>query len=238
MLDGTASLDGIVVDANSPKAVTLRNLTIENSGGYGIRNEGALKLIHSTVSGNTGLGGIVNGGSMTIIDSTIANNSDTGNGPTGGIDNAPNGTMTILASTISGNTAPGEHGPGGIYGDVGSKLTLGATIVANNPGGNCGAAVAGALRSAGYNLTNDRTRKACSFNAPSDRVNAKPGLGQLANNGGPTRTMLPAAGGRADDAIPTNTSLSGVRVCPGIDQRGATRPAKSDSRCTIGAAEV
>ncbi len=54
---------------------------------------------------------------------------------------------------------------------------------------------------------------------------ADPLLGALANNGGPTSTLLPAV----------NSPLTGAGVnCPSIDQRGVAR---SGATCTIGAVE-
>jgi hypothetical protein len=166
---------------------------------------------------------------MTIIDSTIAENSGSGFGGAGIFNNA---TMTVIGSTISGNTG------GGIYSARDVTVTLGATVVAGNTGGNCKAGGAASLASAGYNLTSDKTGTACSLTAATDRVNKNPLLGHLASNGGPTKTLLPGAGGPADDVIPQRTSLHGVTVCPGTDQRGVTRPAQGETRCTIGAVEI
>jgi hypothetical protein len=140
--------------------------------------------------------------------------------------------MTVIASTISGNTG------GGIYSGQDVTATLGATIVAGNTGGNCLAFDAGSFASAGYNLTSDKTGQACSFTAATDRVNKNPLLGHLASNGGPTKTLLPGATSPADDVIPKTTTLRGVAVCPGTDQRGVTRPAQGEARCTIGAVEI
>jgi hypothetical protein len=207
--------------------VTLHDLTIENGGFADIYNGGTVKLTDSTVSGGGGYG-IDNNGTMTIIDGTIANNTAVTNAPATGIYNQM--TMTIIASTISGNN-------GGLSSPLGTKLTLGATIVAGNAGANCTGAP-GTLVSAGYNLTNSRSRTLCGFSNTHDRVNKHPGLGPLANNGGPTKTLAPAAGGPADDAISKTTTLRGVTVCPGTDQRGIARPAKHDTHCTIGAVEV
>ena len=38
--------------------------------------------------------------------------------------------------------------------------------------------------------------------------------------------------------IPNHTTLRGVAVCPGTDQRGVARPGQGETRCTIGAAEA
>ena len=93
-------------------------------------------------------------------------------------------------------------------------------------------------RQHGYNLTNDKTSTACEFDAATDLVNKNPLLGALANNGGPTQTMLPGAKSPAADVIPKTTTLRGVVVCPGTDQRGIARPGRGETRCTIGAVEV
>jgi hypothetical protein len=232
VLDGTASAGQAVVTVGSGVVgVTLRDLTIEN-GIAGIINFGTLTLTDSTVSGNAttaeAFAGIYNDqGSMTVIDSTVTKNS----GPSVGAGIYNNtGTMTVIASTISGNTG------GGIFSN--DMATLGATIVAGNTGGNCDAFAAGNLQSAGYNLTSDKTGKACSFTAATDRVNKNPLLGHLAKNGGPTKTLLPAATSPADDVIPKTVTLRGVAVCPGTDQRGVTRPAQGETHCTIGAVEI
>ena len=137
--------------------------------------------------------------------------------------------MTLNSSTVSGNTA-GSGGGGGI--SNGSTLTVGASIVAGNPrGGNCDG---GATTSLGYNLTNGATGAPCGFTASTDVVNVNPELRPLGDYGGPTETLLPAAGSSAIGVIPTGTTLGGVQVCPRTDQRGLA----SVGNCTIGAVEV
>jgi hypothetical protein len=234
VLDGTESGDVVDVDAGG---VVLNDLTIEK-GSLGILNNvgGGLTLTDSTVSGNANGGepyaGIWNyaDSTMTIIDSTIAKNSSDGAAGAGIYNTA---TMTVIASTISGNTG------GGIYSGQDVTATLGATIVAGNTGGpNCVAYDAASLDSAGYNLTNDATGTACSFTAATDLVDKSPALGSLASNGGPTQTLLPGAKSPAADVIPKTTTLRGVTVCPGTDQRGVARPGHGETRCTIGAVEA
>jgi len=238
VLDGTAS--GTVVTVGSGvTGVTLHDLTIENgSASYtgGILNSGTITLTDSTVSGNSGNGDAGDGiwnydlATMTIIDSTVANNSGFGYGI------ANSGTMTVIASTIAENTS--STSGGGIYSGAGHLTTLAGTIVADNTGSNCVAAADGSLASAGYNLTNDKTDTACGFTAATDVVNKNPLLGHLADNGGPTQTLLPAATSPAADVIPNPETLHGVAVCPATDQRGVTRPGPGETRCSIGAVEV
>jgi hypothetical protein len=233
VLDGTGTQT--VVTVSGITGVTIQNITIQH-GALGILNsEGTVTLADSTVWGNATTAepyaGLWNygGGTMTIVDSTVANNS--GNNTYGaGVYNT--GTMTVVASTIAANTG------GGIYSGQGHVATLGATIVANNTGSNCLPYEAASLASAGYNLTNDTNGTACAFTAATDLVNKNPLLGTLAKNGGPTETILPASKSPAGNVIPNPTSLRGVQVCPGTDQRGHVRPGNGESRCTIGAAEV
>ena len=91
---------------------------------------------------------------------------------------------------------------GRIFSGQSAVAHLGATIAAGNTGGpNCSAGAAGSVDSAGYNLTSDKTGKACACTAATDLVNRNPALGHLASNGGPTKTLLPAATSPADDVI-------------------------------------
>jgi hypothetical protein len=236
VLDGTAS-GGVVYDPGF--AVTLDDLSIENGSGNtlgGLDNVGGtVTLNDSTVSGNSSNyygAGIDNGangggGTMTIVDSTISGNTFSG----GAIYNG--GTLTIIDSTISGNTATQAGNGGGVNND--GSVSVAATIVAENTGGNCGGTPPD---SAGYNLTSDTTDTACGFDASTDLLNKNPLLGPLAKNGGLTDTMLPAATSPAADVIPNPTTLRGVSVCPGTDQRGVARPGSGETRCSIGSVEV
>ncbi len=100
----------------------------------------------------------------------------------------------------------------------------------------------GSFVSAGYNLTSDRTGRACKFTA-TDRVNKSARLGSLARNGGPTRTLLPAAGAPADDAIrrpppcaesrSASASINAAR--PALPRAIAAAPSEwSKSDCSVG----
>ena len=213
---------------------------VGGGGGGGILNRSTLTVTDSTISYNTansgsdGGGGIYNnGGTLTVTDSTISNNTAPDGG--GGINNIGGGTPTITASTISNNSAASGNG-GGIE-NSGGTWTVGATIVAANTGGNCH--VNGMVSTAGYNLTDDSSGSTCGFTGTTDVIGANPHLGSLADNGGPTQTLLPAATSPAVGVIPLGTTLNGLAVCPGIDQRGVARPQPAGgSACTVGAVEV
>ncbi|MEZ4570852.1 MAG: choice-of-anchor Q domain-containing protein [Thermomicrobiales bacterium] len=104
-----------------------------------------------------------------------------------------------------------------------SNLMIAQTIVASNIHEDCGSI--GTWISGGYNLDSDGS---CPWTEPSDISNGDPGLGPLANNGGPTMTHLPAPSGDAVD--------NGPLFCLPADQRGEPRP--SEPACDIGAVEI
>ena len=231
----SASSGGGIVNSGT---LTVNDSTISGnnaiSEGGGIFSEGSSSnttVTNSTVSGNSASngGGIENAGTLVVTNSTVSGNSASVNG--GAIQNLK--ALTVTSSTFSGNAA--SHG-GGINMAAG-LVTLGATIVAGNTGSNCYAS-GGTVTSVGYNLSDDlSTANTCDLVAPSDVLGANPQLGPLANNGGPTETELPALSSPAVYQIPTPTTLNGVTVCPGTDQRGLARPLPGATDCTIGAVE-
>ena len=100
---------------------------------------------------------------------------------------------------------------------------ISGNLVAGAPQ-NCAAELAGAASvvSRGFNLDSGST---CGLTATGDLQNANALLGPLADNGGPTLTHLPGAGGAATDA--------GVSGGHETDQRGDARtvdqPAKPNA---------
>ena len=243
---GTVTLTDSTVSGNT--AAGTGDFPGEGGGIFNL--QGSVTLTDSTVSGNTTVagggfpgegGGIYNdSGSVTLTDSTVAGNaSDNG----GGIDNF-GGTVTLTGSTISGNSATGDaNARGGGINSVGGTVTAGGTIVAankspNNP--NCDAAGSATMNSAGYNLTNDTltgnaTATDCGFTpkpAGTDVVGADPLLGPLADNGGPTQTMMPGTNSPAIGMIPDPTA----GLCPATDQRGLNSAA--GTKCDAGAVQT
>jgi hypothetical protein len=140
--------------------------------------------------------------------------------------------------TISANTATdGGTGAGNVQTIDDSTLTLAQTIIANGsasggPNTNCEFTGPGSVTSQGYNLI-DNTN--CGTPAATDIIGQNPQLGALANNGGPTQTLLPAESAPEVGAIPDATCVAtGV----GMDQRGLARGAGAASSCTIGSVEI
>ena len=252
IIDGNAASRVFHITAGT---VTISGLTITNGStntGGGIRNEGTLTLVDSTVSdsaggnagggiynfsatltitrstisGNTALngGGVINVfGTVTATNSTFSGNTASVAG--GGIHN--DGTFTVKNSTISNNAAnfndPAFAG-GGIENGIGRVLTIQNSIVADNTaGGDCATSRLGT--SLGHNLDTDGT---CGFANTGDLSGATALLGPLQNNGGQTFTHALLSGSPAIDA--GNDSAA-----PATDQRGTTRPQGSQS--DIGAFE-
>ncbi len=205
------------------------------AGGIYVANLGAstkLNLVGSTVTGNTAIsdgGGLfVFGAGATLTNSTIANNfADTGTGGGLSLQNSSAGTATVIVinNTIAFNRSSANGG--GITAISGS-LNLKNTLIAGNISGT-NADIQAAFVSEGFNLV--QTRGTSSGYVASDLANGTaPQLATLGFNGGPTLTLLPAAGSPAINAIPSS-NCSGIT----LDQRGYTRPA---NQCDIGAVEV
>ncbi|TWT42323.1 hypothetical protein RAS1_34540 [Phycisphaerae bacterium RAS1] len=195
---------------------------------------GSLTLSNSTiaentcndvgVAGNTEGGGIFNGGNLTIRNTTISGNVCTGAnvpGSNGGGIASSAGTVTIQNSTIAANSA---RGAGGNLFRGGGTLTVQNSIISGGLGGptNCG----GTITSQGFNISDDGS---CGLNGSGDLADTDPLLGELADNGGPTRTHLPTAESPAIDGGDDDN-------CQGTDQRGIMRPQQQG--CDVGAVEV
>ena len=268
ILDGE---DNLVVDASGGHRVflvaagitaELRGVTVArgvghpHSPGAGIRNEGTLTLIHTSVSGSTAswgdtgsvhnieggfltlensnvsknaTTGIHNEGMLTLINTTVSGNS-AGHG--GGIYNS--GMLTLINTTVSGNSA--DHDIGGIYNIGLGAISSFASIVAHNYDdaglSNC---TMSAMFSFGYNL--ESPGDTCGFDQPTDQVNVSADdlmLGPLQDNGGPTETHALLPGSVAIDVIPEADCVDADGGPLTTDQRGFPR----DSMCDVGSVEV
>jgi hypothetical protein len=224
-------------------------------GGGGIFNLGSLSLTNSTVTGNSALagGGILNeiGGTMTMTGDTVNNNVATDSG--GGIANG--GTLTISNCTIAANLANqggGIANEGGVlkigsstvasntltggFADGGGIITLGGgsqldllnTIVFNpSSGATMNNDVAGTIAHAQSNVFGSAVNIAPGGDLLGNLYNAKPLLGPLENNGGPTATMVLLATSPVGIGQGTTTSQIAGLTVPQLDQRGYVRPTNS-----------
>jgi hypothetical protein len=225
--------------------MTIANSTVSNNDaesvngnsvyGGAIENGGMGIVTDSTLSGNSATdpngggafgGGLNNYGTVLINNSTIADDTATRNagGGGGGLNNF--GTMTVVEATIASNSESPSSTSASID-NGGNSLTLAGTIVAQGSTPEC----FGPITDGGYNLADDTS---CGLSSANHSLPATdPDLGPPQNNGGATETLLPALGSPAVAAIPLDTTLAGVQVCPRLDQRSIA----SDGNCTIGAVE-
>ena len=206
--------------------------------GGGIANRGTLTVSDSTISGNSSGGfggGIVNSTSLTsttITNSTISGNSAASLG--GGVLNF-NGPTVIKFSTIIKNSAPAGEGSGvASFCDNATSTEVLSSIISANINTDvdfvhftdCSGAPfsINSFVSNGYNLIgdgnatgdDDPTTDDNPFSETGDQIDVtNPGLGALADNGGPTMTHALLAGSPAIDK--GNTDFT-------TDQRSEPRP--------------
>ena len=108
----------------------------------------------------------------------------------------------------------------------GSMISF-ASVLTNSIHGDC--SVSGSRTSHGYNFDSDGS---CGFNQLTDHSHAgDPHLGALADNGGPTLTLLPQTGSPLINKVPATPW--GYQS---TDERGVARPQQGS--CDIGAVEI
>ncbi|HET6246567.1 MAG TPA: right-handed parallel beta-helix repeat-containing protein [Tepidisphaeraceae bacterium] len=195
-----------------------------DQGGGGLDNSDFATAVDCTFSGNTTIvgtyGGAIFSGSqmLTLEDCTLSGNSASDGAAiylVGGI--GDQGAATIEDCSICGNTSTS-----GAAIESQIPTVIANTIVASNTGTSAPDA-SGSFASRGNNLIGIIDSAATGF-ISSDRSGSiasplQADLGPLANNGGPTQTLLPAAGSPAVDAGSVALLPSGVAT----DERGLSR---------------
>jgi hypothetical protein len=220
---------------NSSGTVTLTNCTLSGNsagaflggGGGGLENSsGTVTLTNCTLSANNALGNGLGGGAgggiensfgtVTLTNCTFsANQARLGDG--GGIYNGRDLTLIDCTFTANVSTAIGtSRGEGGGIYTSGSAL-LRNTIVALNSGRSDGDIFGTVDASSSYNLIGTDGSGGLIDGVNYNQVGvANPGLGTLADKGGPTQTIQLLAGSPALNAgDPAELGTA--------DQRGVTR---------------
>jgi hypothetical protein len=211
--------------------------------GGAIQNTGDLTVTNSTfVENRSGQGG--DGGDKGSIGGFGAGGDGGASGNGGAIHQGGAGSVAISNSTIYLNWAPagGEAGTGagpppppgdpGADGEgggtyfhaMGPTATVANTIYSTNPApinSNCGGGAP--ITAVGANIAFP-----VPGGCPASFLTGNPQLGNLGDNGGPTRTMALGPGSAA-----LNTAGP---IGPATDQRGVSRP--QGPRCDIGAFEL
>jgi hypothetical protein len=213
--------------------VVLMNSTISGNSAYqggGIdAGSGNVYVSGSTISDNNAQNGYA-GGIHTMGTAALANSTFSGNYASGGGGAVDANSVDMRFCTFSGNsTVSGKQG-GGVR--IHANSTAYATLMFANDSGVYGNDVAGTI--AGLYLNGDHDligTVGANVTAPRDRLTCDPGLGALANNGGPTQTMALSAGSCAIDVGPVTTNGFAS------DQRGALFERRSGSATDIGAFE-
>jgi len=222
--DARADLAGTTVD---------HNVSDGTGGAAWLETEplhGTNRLIGSTFEANeSGAdgGAIANRTDEVVIEnSTFAGNEADGRG--GAIYAAPDSSMRVNAATIVANRADADgSGPpasgGGVYADGGSDVVqIRNSLLATNRVGlggtvnECDAPAPVGIDSRGGNLITTTLGGCTYFDHGEDIVAANPRIKELADNGGPTKTIaLRAASPAIDEADGPSP--------PVADQRGETR---------------
>ncbi|MCW2800829.1 MAG: hypothetical protein JWQ70_2301 [Aeromicrobium sp.] len=204
-----------------------------------------LKVRSSLISGNQAYAAAAiltySTGTGATNKSSIDNTTITGNTNTSAVGSIEQfHPMTITNSTITGNTAA-SGGSGAFFLSAPTQVGIAGTIISGNSGNECTAAVT----DGGRNLT-DSGDTSCGFTPAKNDLAAAPQLGILADNGGPTKSLLPGPASPALDKVPATTAtgltdaISGtaVTLCASgaKDQRDIARP--QGAKCDIGAVEA
>ena len=228
-----------------------QNMASGSGGGLDFRHSGssAVSVVHSTVSRNHAYfgGGIAvgNDGDIRIVNSTFSGNSATGDA--GGLWLTASNNASIASVTITDNTADvdadGNGNGGGIVIATGGDVNMRNTILANNHDDSpfpspIAFDCVGTIQSQGYNLV-----RSLGFPAPWCTIEGDttgnisgtdPVLIALADNGGPTLTHALDPASPAIDAADAAGCVDPMGAPLPVDQRHGVR----QDRCDMGAYEV
>jgi hypothetical protein len=215
-----AAANGDVIFSNAAAKLNINGCTFRNNTTEIAIHLGSTPatIVNSTISNNTGLAMRVDGGpAVGVTNCTIANNG------AGGVSLSPGGggTVTLTNTILSQNN--------------GNDLTRTNADCSGNQKFNSG----------GHNLIDDATSsKLCNSPQPGDKLGTgfDPLLGALANNGGPTKTRLPAPASPAldagDDCVTNNSCAQPLPAALTTDQRGYNRSVDSGDAGVVATVDI
>jgi hypothetical protein len=175
--------------------------------GGGICNEQDMAIEGSAIFENASDGdggGIQEAGTSRLVNTTIARNRARGAG--GGINDAAGSTLKAYNVTIAGNSARSGGGVALLFGtwDLQNSIVADNTAPSapdvRNVGDPTSPGAVGTQISVGNNLIGKTIGAGTGSFIQSDKLDLKPKLGPLQNNGGPTPTMALLPGSAAIDS--------------------------------------
>lgn len=242
VITGNTAGNGAGVNASGTMNIvrtTISNNVATSVGGGILVGSGNTHIIDSTITGNSA----ANGGSAletiataTVFQSTIADNITGGISGTNAILSLNNGVLNIVKSTIS-NLAQDQN----IYAVQGGTVRLAGNVIQGDADTtNCLNGPGSPIITFGYGVSSDDS---CPRDSTDQHGFVDPLLLPLANNGGPTQTMLASPGspilGNVTLGTPSTTVTVGTEdftLCRILnDQRGASSAIGSD--CDSGSVE-
>jgi len=215
------------------------NVSSDSGGGLSIQTDTGL-VDSSTISNNIasagGGGGLVAGliNTTTITNSTIADNH--ANGGFSGAGVLAFDVMSINNSTIVRNIEDSEGGTAGVNAFIGSDVTILSSLIAENnvPGAPTffSMDVGGDVTSLGNNFIGDTRGSGKTAWLSTDILDKPSHLPQLADNGGPTKTILPDGASFANGNGANPLALQFDQRGPGFPW-GATIGAVNSGRARV-----
>ncbi len=223
----------VAINESTISGNTLNASANYGAGGIYITGNSSVTITDSTISGNRASGNFneLDGGiyvylsNVSLTNSTITGNSASGRNELAGALSLDNGGVAIYDSTVTGNSANGANVVSGgvLLGAFGNPSPLNVTnsiLTGNTAIGNPGSR-ADFINFNGSNVIAQSnllgTAMSGLYSGSGNVFSDAPGLGTLANNGGPTLTMKPQPGS------PT-LGAGNIALIPGgvtTDQRGA-----------------
>jgi CSLREA domain-containing protein len=210
-------------------------------------------LINSTVSGNATFGdnsqagGIAAGGNAILVNSTVSGNSTSGISGAGYSDAGAlsvSGNVTLTNSTLVDNISHSGGFAINLANPDTTTLSAINTLIANtaaSDGAGGGPLCSAPIGAAGsHNIATDASCGTDSLVGGAPTSTDALALGDLADNGGATRTHALLAGSAAIDAA--DAAACAADPVNGLDQRGQPRPidgnGDGDAVCDVGAYEA